>query len=599
MIKQEVEDWFSEIENGLDYRNTFGIESSWNRLERLFYNRAESSALGGPNIIQSTGDALMSALNVPAPAIKISARKSDAIATARIVESVDNLMLEQLNFKGEIEEMSLCTYLYGTGILKFGYDSEFGYDSRFDVGTIMQPGSGLKLGMTLNQHDKQGNLIEFSNIKPGMPWVKNVLPHDFVVPWGTRNIEEAPWCVHRIVRHIDDVRADPRYKTKGLEPIMSMKDFVKSYESSKKSYRLGVGQETLMHVTTQDAPYVELWEIRDRRTGEMLVVATGYDKFLYRDLDVFQRDGLPFVSLNFVPRSRTFWVTPDAYYLECHQNELTDISLQRAKNRRISVLKLLYGDDAFEETELEKLLSPEVGAAIKVNLNGSDDIRSKVVTFQAQANPAIAMEEENVRRNAREEVGFGRNQLGEYESSGRRSATEASVVSQAANLRMDRRQGRLATVYKNGMRKVNSIIFQFWTAPRAAEILDQGNAQRWVTYNGPSLLGDYAYKVEFTIDNQETIAARKQQALGMYQLLRQDPYVDPFLLSQYVADAYNDPSFTRMFLSKIEAITQLNAQQQQVQMDQQAQLQMQQEQQAVQAAKQQGGGNGKGSGKSK
>ena len=182
--------------------------------------------------------------------------------------------------------------------------------------------------MSFSQFDKRGRRIEFGKTRPGMPWVQAVLPHDIVVPWGVRDLDESPWIFHRVVRHIDDVKADPKYPhTKGLVPVMSMEDYVNSYKTRLKPYRIG---PRAPGTSSRKEEYVELWEGRNKRTGKIIALATGYNKKLREDDDqLLTEEGYPFASVSFVPRSRTFWVTPDAYYLKYHQAEQFDSQSQQ------------------------------------------------------------------------------------------------------------------------------------------------------------------------------------------------------------------------------------------------------------------------------
>lgn len=538
-----VEEWIEEINRGLDYRKQYGIEDSWSRLEALFYNVHNSQAHSGPNLIMSTGDALMSSLNVPYPYITVKARRADYLMGSKVQENIDNMLIEDLDLVSEANVSTLSAYLWGVGIWKIGYDSEYGWDPQYDYGLITdQP-----IGATLTQFSRQGRRIEFGKAESGMPWVSAVLPHDFVVPWGTRELEFAPWTAHRVIRHIDDVKDDPKYSTRGLQPCMSMADFVKSYESTLKTYR--IGQE--LTSTTSDATgcveFVEMWEIHDRRTGKIYVIATGHDEFLRNDQDLIGLEiGHPFVSMHFVPRARNFWTTPDAYYLENVQAELADITIQATKQRRSGVLKFIYGEDAFDEDELEKLLSADVGVAVKAKISATD-LRNAIIPFSANPNNQLQMDMEMTRRNAREMIGLSRNQFGEFDASTRRTATEAQIVNQSSNTRMDRRQAALARLYTRTFSKINPLLWKFWKTPQTVNVIGQDGQPMWLQVVGEMIKGEYKYNVGFSTAPAETIQSRRQQAFQMYMSLRQDPLIDPIGLAKFLNMQVNDTEFSDVF----------------------------------------------------
>ena len=533
------EQWFDELEKGLEYRRRFALEDLWSRLEAIYYGVDQSMVNDGPNILLSQGDSMMSMLSVPSPVVKVSPLSPESVQRAPVVEALDNMLLEELDICSEVEQSFLHAYLYGTGFVKIGYDSEWGYDPKQDLG------GNLQLGLTLSQLDKKGRRqIEYNaNVQPGMPWVQSVLPHDIVVPWGVRTLEEAPWIAHRLVRHIDDLRADPKYeRTRYLQPQMSMRDFVDSYRASIRRDR----QYT--RYSTEEAEYVELYEIHDRRTGKILAITWDHSGFLRNDINLLQiSNRLPFAAISFTPTVRSIWTTPDAYYLLHIQNELSDIALQRTKQRRIAGLKFLYDADSITDEELLKILSPDVGVAAKVE--SGRDISKAIQKIESSPNILLIQEEETVRGNAREQIGFSRNQLGEY-TGGRKTAAEVNAVDRSSQLRMSRRGLKAKRLYRDIFRIVNEVVFRHWTLNRYIHYLGPEDVE-FYQINGPSMAGRYKYKVEF-VDEQET-SSRGLQALQLYGSLAQDPSVDPIGLRQYLVNAVGDPAFGRLFNASIRS----------------------------------------------
>ncbi len=534
-------EWMVEIGRGLEFRRQYGMEDQWAEAEGLFNHVMEDGLLPGPNIVASTGDALLASLMVPNPYIMVKPiiPTKPAIRGARILESVDNMLHNQLEIGQEMENAALHSYLWGRGILKIGYDSEYGYEPSEDVGGASSP-----LGMTLTQFDTKHNRIEYGATKPGMPWVSSVLPHDFVVPWGCRDIRTTPWVAHRIIRHIDSVKADPKYAhTQRLQPVLSLEDHVKSYQRVRNVYRIGEDM-TIVGPGQGDREYVELWEIHDRRTGKIYVVVAGHNDFIRETQDWLQIEGqLPFVSFSLVPAARNFWVTPDTIYLKPSQSELIDITVQGQKQRRASVLKFLIERGFMTEEELEKLLSSEVGLAAFYEMGRNPQTGLHVL--QPGTNQQLFMEASQVRADAQEVVGFNRNQVGQY-TSGRRSATEASYVQQGASLRMSRRQMVLRRAYCDLYKVLNNIITDFWQTPQLTSVFGPAGEQLVQSFTGPELKGRYRYDVMFNSENGDTLQSRRMLAMQMFQMLGKAG-VDPRLLMDNMVSAFNDPELTAYF----------------------------------------------------
>ena len=539
-----VADWRMERDEGLRYRRQFGKERGWGENERLFYNTDYDTDLDGSNIIYSVGDTLLSELSVPDPYIKVRPTRADSLAYAPVLESVHNTLIEDLGIKAEADDAILHAYLYGVGWLKVGYDSEWGWSPEQVVNE--------QLNTTLTQISRKGRIEFKSTVRPGMPWVSSVMPHDIVVPWGTRRVDDAPWIMHRVVRHVDDIKMDPKYSKKSrLKGSMSMQDYVRSYDNPIQGDRLGHQHEKSATVgmtspnVTKHHEFVELWEVHDKRTGRIKVFVDTQDEMLRDDVNQLARGGLPFVSLSFVPGSRAIWVTSQAEYLRVKQAEISDIAVQSTKHRRIEVLKALVLEDAMEDSEIAKLTSPDVGAIAKVkNAQGGD--LSKVIQFLTPShNPQLYLEAERVRNEARETIGFSQNTTGGFQGKTHISVAETEQVALGGAKRESKSQAQLSKMYQNLFKRITPIITEQWKAPRLVQVLGEDGAQIWTEFVGQQLRGAYSYKV-----NMITQADRRQLMFGALQLYGQlsgAPGVDPVQLGNFLTAEVNDPSFNRIF----------------------------------------------------
>lgn len=558
MIREDTVDrWNLALEDALEFRREYGREIEWARVEALFYQAHQSQENNvGPNIIASTGDALLSSLCVPKPQYILKALRRDSIESTPVLETQLNVLLYALGIKNSFETAALHTYLYGRGILKVGYDSEFGYCPQYDLGMSMDKGK-MVFGLSTTQFDKKGSRIEFnSKITPGMPWVEPVMPHDFVVPWGTGpRLTKSPWCAQRIIRHIDDIKADPKYENKkDLQPTMSMTDWVKSYLTVMKPYRAGTAFTSKTAAGNSDwsdeCEYVEMWEIHDTRTNRIMVIAQGHDKFLRSDIDYLQTgSGLPYVSMSFVPTSRTFWTTPDSVYLRATQNEVIDIAKIQKHQRRISLMRFLYGENAIEADELDRFFSGELGVGVKIKEGVKLDEAVMAMT-PVNSNNQLQNEAEAARDDARETVGIGTNQMGEY-SGGRKTAAEAQIVQGNSNQRLNRRQLALADCYCELGQQLTGVMRTFWKTPRLVQIIGNDGAAVWTAFTGDHLTGEYQFQIGFSSEPVGDKGARKQEAIQIFQFLANDPTIDQLSLRRYLCRAFNDPEFTTLFKSGI------------------------------------------------
>lgn len=535
-----VDDWVEEIAEGLRYRRTFGLEHRWHDYEKLFYNTAELVPNPGPNIVQMNIDRLLSDMCVPYPQFVVKPRSIRDVDKARILQAVDNDLVEDMDLKQEMEYATLHCALWGKGYLKIGYDSEWGWDPE----VALQLASGY--GMTMSQFDSYMDRIEYdSRVRPGMPWVRACLPHDVVFPWGVLTAENTPWFAHRVVRHIDDLRRDEKYNVRGLEPCLSIEDFVKSYQSPFAPFRGGARVMTHRATGEGKPEFVEFYEIHCWMTGRIVAITLDHDKFLRNDVDLLQINGLPIVDFSFIPRARSIWTTPDVCYMEAQQAELSDIALQTSKQRRVQLVRFLGLKGALDMSEIQKALGPDVGPYISVN-DGYKLNEAFMPIMPQNLSQSLYTDAEYVRRNARESIGYSRNEFGEFEQSGRRTATEASIVRQGSMIRATRRQGVIRDAYQSVIKKVNHLIFRYWTLPRWVQIVGGEGAEKWVAVSGTELMGDYRYHVFMSSEPPMTKQDKRKEALMMYQLLSQDPNIDRSALLAYLSEAFDDPDLKNL-----------------------------------------------------
>lgn len=531
------EEWQLEIENGLEYRRMFGKEDCWDTLEAAYLNDPNGITAIGPNLIYSMGDALLSALIVPDPEVLVTPRSPVAVDSAPIIESQANTFIKTLDLKDHVEQALLHSYLYGRGILKIGYDSEFGWDHRYDIGGPIEPA-----GLTLTQFNKKGNRIESGIAKPGQPWVRAIDPHDIVVPWGTVDLETATWIAHRVIRTNEAIKQDPKYsKTGRLEPQISMEQFMSSYHRTSGNNRLPFRNTTTFSQNSKQV-YNELWEIHDRMTGRIYVISPDYNQFLRDDIDAIQTIGAPFVSIGFIKHPRTFWVTPQAYYLLQIQATQFDIAQQAEKQRRINVVRFITDETSMSDDEINKLLSGDVGAVARAKTQRP--LKDVFVPFPKGDNLDLMAHAAFVRQDARDAIGMSRNQLGEFDTSSRRTATESGIVQQGAQNRQSRRTDAMIKLYLLTLKKVIALITRFWTMPHTVRVND-----KWVFFTGDMLRGEVNFDMSLSTKRHLSMTDRKGEALALLANLAQYPGANLPAIEQYVTRVSSDPTFASFFLS--------------------------------------------------
>ncbi|KKM66857.1 hypothetical protein LCGC14_1477050, partial [marine sediment metagenome] len=118
-------------------------------------------------------------------------------------------------------------------------------------------------------------------------------------------------------------------------------------------------------------------------------------------------------------------------------------------------------------------------------------------------------------------MGFSRNQFGEFMGGSEKpSATEAGIVKQASEIRIDERRDIVADGLLDIMQDTNRLIFEHWGTERVERVIGPYGVPIWVKFTGEMLAkGQYDIKVDPDSSLPETKAQREGKALQLFQLL--------------------------------------------------------------------------------
>lgn len=497
MKYDDIEYWEKAIKQGILFRETYAESKEWDRYTQHYRNKFAPGILPY-NLIYSIGRSVIPQVYFRNPAVLVTATKPGFDGHAGVLQQLDNALLRLTGVKKALKRGVLRAFLYGTAPFKLGYDSHYGLTEK-------------------------NERIEYdTNIAAGMPWVKSIHPAFYVMPYGVEDFNDKQWEAYKFYRHIDDVKSDDRYSSARKDVVATYKE-IDDIEISTQ--RFDVKPE-----------WVELWEIRDFRSGKLRVYSPSVNKWLRNEDDVLQFYGLPTIGLIFNDDPCVGWGISDCIVIDPQQKELNETKTQTMYHRRIAMLKLLYNKDNLDADEINKLVSNDVCVAVGVR----GQLQNTILPVQPHIPPDLIAAAREIRGDVRELTGFSRNQLGEYDISSRRSASEAMIVHQASQIRVDERRDMLADVLVNVIKWYNQSIYTFWTTARVARIVGPEGALYWVSYQPSELsLGDYEYRVDPESQIPMTKALRRREALELLNLFGNDPMVPGQVeLRKWVLDHY-------------------------------------------------------------
>ena len=411
-------------------------------------------------------------------------------------------------------------FLLGTGIPKLGFGG-------FYSPTIMDDFSGPPL-------DDKGLEVESFNKESMVPWVAKVAPKNFVGPAGLVDFRNGRWVAECISRPLSDVQRDPRFdNTKEL----------KTYDLDTEKIASGN--------IVRPLKMVKLWEIRDKYTGEVFVLAPdhgGNNKILFKGPDAFLRQygGFNYFPLVFIVDDEAFWGLPDSKILEPYQMEVNEIKTQIMRHRRACLVKILIKEKGMTEDEADKLVSEDVAAVAFVR--GQGDIGNIVQSVNTTIPRELFVSADTLMQDVRETVGFSRNQVGEFNSrSGDTTATEANIVRMASEIRVDERRDSTADVVVEIVEMMHGILFDNWGPEQIVDVIGPGGVQVWIRVRGDMIKkGRFLVKIDPDSSIPETRQLRENRAIQLYQFLSTNPLIDPIKLTQYLLHEMRGPQFDDM-----------------------------------------------------
>jgi len=538
--------WEDRLKSGQDYMKDYARPNNWH-LYRNYYRGEFDQGTAGKRkysiaIIFAILRSMIPRIYFTSPAITVTNRVPGYYLASKIVQKIDNKLIQDKKLKYVMKEIIREAGLCGTIPILNGYDSAYGYDPSFKEPIVNeQTGEEIDVGSTLLQFDKKtGDRLEYNSlIKPGEPWTDNIKPEKFIVPYGYSRLWRVPWVARLYTRRLEDVKLDRRLSnTKDLKANgVTVFNWFKEQQLHQKMVSKDEKEE-----------YVFLWEIRDLRTGRMMIMQEGNKKFLYNEMDYLQKFGNPYMELTFNYDPETFWGLPDAKYLEDQQLAVNETRTIQMETRRLSKLRFPYDENIIEPEEVEKVMTEDSGAGIKCN----GDIDKAIKPFQVYVPPDLNIDVDAIRKDAREMIGYGRNQVGEFEG-GRRTATESNIVNMATQIRVSERKDIVADLLTDIIKKYNKYIFSEWHVSQVEDIVGPDGKRYWVEFTHKQIDSNYGFKIDPESGQPVSSDQRRQEAIAAAQYIQNSPTVQ-MAMQAGKPPPYNLEALDRYVLSQFDTV---------------------------------------------
>jgi len=481
------------IESSRKWRKDDGYDATWQRLKDMYRGRHfddyknEDQML--VNIAFSTVNVISPSISVNYPKITVNAVSPDNAANAVIAEAVVNYWWKKRDIRTQFRRAVKDMLTFGHGWVKVGY--------RFVEEEAMSMEDEEFSDAAIDGGKETTNLV----IREDAPFAERVSPHDVFVDPDATSMSDIKWIAQRIRRPISEIKNDKRYIKAARDKVQVMAVSKYSDDPSRKK------------VHDKNVGYAEIWEFYDIASGTMSIFCETADQFLVKPMKMPYSFGQPFVMIRNYDVPDMFYPIGDLESIEPLQRELNETRSQMMNHRKKFSRKYLYKESAFDQLGRSALESDEDNVMVPVV---SDEALGGVVTaFPAVINPPEFYNQSNMIIGDIDRISgvseFQRGAVSEI----RRTATESSLLQDAANARTSDKLAVVEQAIAEVGRRMMQLAQQFMTGEQVARVTGKDGEPMWVTFDRDYLAGDFDFEVAAGSTQPHNESFKRQMALQM------------------------------------------------------------------------------------
>lgn len=533
----------ARIEHAVSWRKQEGYDDLWRRLIDLYKGKQFPRSLTAEdriavNICFATINVIAPSVSMNHPKITVMAAKPEDEDRATIIEAVLDYQWKHHNFLLPTKDAIKDALILGIGYTK----------TTWKFKEVEQPLSEEASAAAYDQLNQQAD--EFAGANPELahavptpaeveanipstemtivedrPTVERISPWDLFWDVLATRAEDATWVAQRIIRPLDEAKADKRYSPsvrKQLKGDTALRDPRDTQRTDMR--RAGESEEM----------YVTIWEYYDIKNSTLSVCADSGDDFLIDPTPIPYSFGHPFQCFRNYDVPDQFYPMGELEAIEPLQDELNKTRSMMMNARKRYARKYLYYERAF---------GPEGRAALESDVDNTmvpvtDDNRPLQETVmpmpQTPLAPEVYQYSEQITSDVDRITGISEYQRGAI-SEIRRTATEASMIQDAANARASEKLSIVERGIAMIARCVIALNQQYMTGEQVARVVGPSAKQFWFNYKREDLTGEYDFTVEAGSTQPMNETVRRQQAIAMMNAM--EPFlgtvVDPKAMAIY------------------------------------------------------------------
>lgn len=511
------------------WRQTEGYDELWRRLIDLYRGKHFSGLSDedriAVNVAFSTVNVIYPAISINHPHLTVNARKPEDEDAAHLVEAVVNYQWRHFKVKPEFRRAAKDFLILGHGWVKTGY--------RFVEGEreLTDDERDAKFGEQLDQLDQYAEQnphladqlptdeqvlasvpTSETVILEDRPFAERVSPFDIYVDPEATSMADLKWIAQRIVRPLEEVESDDRYSPSARNKIKPDSHINESWydKSNERQY----GDETKR---------VTVWEFYDLTCGEMSVFAETGDSFLVAPTKLPYAYGHPFTMIRNYDIPDFFYPMGDLEAIEPIQEELNKLRSMTMNHRKRYARKYLYKESAFDSVGRMALADDADNTMVPV----TEDIPLNEAVApmpQSPLPPEFYQFSEQAEADIDKVTGVNEYQRGSLPEI-RRTATEASIIQDAANSRAADKLSVIEEAVAEVGAHLVALCQAFLSGDHVARIVGDNGHPLWVPYSRDEIAGEFDFEVEAGSTQPRNDTLRNKQALDMLQALA--PFMAP------------------------------------------------------------------------
>lgn len=468
----------------------------------------------------------------------------DDIATVNLVYPLVSIIQETTYNKNPYIYITPTRpeFAEGAKVLEF-LVNHLWYDLRINKQIRRAIKNAVLTGLAPVELGFSGRYDESGNIKPNdMPYVKSHYPEDFVTDSSTTTFDDEESLWRAFLRKVSYQSFRQMYPDAAKELKSKLQEKQKNSVTIDRAEKLwpdGVAPWTR----------VEYWQIQDLLSNHFYFMHNDLPDFLDVVPNVYNLEGFLSEVLVFNEVPNTLWPMSDVLPIETQQRELNKMRTFMLRHWKKIHPIYLYDKSILEEEDINRIIGAEDVEFIPVSDMNPERLR---LLEQPKLQGDFYQHEATIKNDFREITGISEYYRGSAVP-GTKTAYETAQVQAGTGVRLDGHSRATTDFVENIARKLVQIVKDFYTLPIVARIVGPDGALGWREFSRWDIQAEVDVRVHLGSMRPPDKEVNRMLAPQFYQMMRQEPLIDPRWVVSKTLEMWGDPAPDSHFVEGIPA----------------------------------------------